>query len=175
MPWILCSIALSLCSCFFAQSWSMLAPFPGVERDDAVDFILGEDVYVASGLSPWWASQGDFYRMNVSNGQWESVAPMPPGMERQYASAFVIQNQAFVFGGYNAGVFLNDLWRYDPVLNLWSACNNLPSNGRSGAASFVLNGKAYIVGGKQANSAASDEVWSYDPQSDCDRKLQPST
>ena len=60
----------------------MLAPFPGVERDDAVGFILGEDVYVGSGLSPWWASQGDFYRMNGSNGQWESVAPMPPGMER---------------------------------------------------------------------------------------------
>jgi N-acetylneuraminic acid mutarotase len=166
MPWIACCFALSFFAPLYSQSWSLLAPFPGVERDDAVGFMLGTDVYVGSGLSPWWASQGDFYRMNGSNGQWESVAPMPPGMERQYASAFVIQNQAFVFGGYNAGTYLNDLWRYDPGLNLWTACNNLPSAGRSGAACFVLEGKAYLIGGKQANTAATDEVWQYDPQND---------
>jgi N-acetylneuraminic acid mutarotase len=54
------------------------------------------------------------------------------------------------------------MWRYDPASDAWLISDSLPSFGRSGCASFVLNDRLYLVGGKHALGAATDEVWTYD-------------
>ena len=109
-----------------AQQWQPLVDFPGVERDDAVGFRIGDTFYVGSGLSPWWAPQADFYGFDMVSQQWFSVAGLPQGMARQYATGFVVNGKGFVFGGYNGASYLNDLWRYNPIQNTWDACAQLP-------------------------------------------------
>ena len=34
-----------------AQDWQALPSFPGVARDDAAGFVIGNDLYIGSGLS----------------------------------------------------------------------------------------------------------------------------
>jgi N-acetylneuraminic acid mutarotase len=150
-------------ACVIAQDWQMLPSFPGVERDDATGFVIDGDLYVGTGLSPWWSALADFYRYQSATNQWVNTAPLPSGAERQYASGFTLNASGYIFGGYNGTEYLNDLWRYDPSADVWFLEDSLPSFGRSGSASFVLNNRLYLMGGKHLGGAATDEVWTYDP------------
>jgi N-acetylneuraminic acid mutarotase len=155
------------CLCSVAQDWQQLPDFPGSSRDDGVGFILGDTAFFGTGCTPWWTTQGDFYGLDLTTDTWFNTASLPAGEERQYACAFTSSgNKAFVFGGYNGSVFLNDLWCYNASNNEWTTKSPLPSFGRSGASCFVLNDTAYIVGGKSASNFALDEVWAYSIASD---------
>jgi N-acetylneuraminic acid mutarotase len=155
-------LALLFFQAAIAQHWQSLVDFPGVERDDALGFRIGDTLYVGTGLNSGWNAQADFSGFDLANQQFISVASLPFGMERQYATSFVLNGHGYVFGGYNSNGFLNDLWRYVPNTDSWFLCDSLPSFGRSGSAAFVLNNKAYIIGGKHELSAATAEVWCYD-------------
>ena len=156
---------LFLSIALFSQSWQQLSDFPGVERDDAVSFVIGNTAYCGSGLSPWWAPMSDFYAFDMDNETWSAIAPMPAGEERQYASSFARGNLGFVLLGVNDG-YLNDVWQYDANTNNWTEKAPLPAEGRSGAAAFIIEDTAYIIGGKTANNQMLNEVWAYDVQND---------
>lgn len=64
-------------TCVIAQDWQMLPSFPGVERDDATGFVIDGDLYVGTGLSPWWSALADFYRYQSATNQWVNTAPLP--------------------------------------------------------------------------------------------------
>ncbi len=150
-----------------AQNWQQLSDFPGVARDDGAAFIIGDTAYFGTGLTPWWAPTSDFYGFDLSTETWFSVAALPNSNERQYAAAFSDSSQfGFIFGGHDGTNFLNDLWRYDPSSNNWLELSPLPAEGRGGAACFVFNDTAYVVGGKNAQNEAFDEVWAYSMSSD---------
>jgi N-acetylneuraminic acid mutarotase len=147
-----------------AQSWQAMADFPSTERDDGLSFVIGNKAFCGTGYETGWTETGDFYSFDFSTLQWAPIASLPSGMERQYAAGFSAYNFGYVFGGVKTGVFLNDLWQYNLELNLWTQQASLPSVGRSGSASFVLNGIAYVIGGKNSTEEAIDEVWAYDIQ-----------
>lgn len=151
----------------FAQNWQQLDDFPGVARDDGASFTVGDTAYFGTGLTPWWAPTGDFFGFDLSNETWFSIASLPTGSERQYATAFASStHKGFLFGGHDGANFLNDLWTYDPSTDSWQTLSPLPSTGRGGASCFVFNDTAYIVGGKNAQNQALDEVWAYSISSD---------
>jgi len=117
-------------------------------------------------MTPWWSVERDFYGLNLIDDSWFLLAALPMNAERQYASGFSSSSgKGYVFGGYNGAQFLNDLWEYNPAANAWTALTPLPGIGRSGAASFVLNDTAYLVGGKTSLNLAINEVWAYSIQS----------
>lgn len=147
--------------CFYAQNWQVLPSFPGVERDDATGFVVGNELLVGSGLSPWWAPLSDFYAFNLTSNTWSNKASLPSGAERQYAAGFSVNGSGYVFGGYNGVSYLNDLWLLDPVANLWTFVDTLPSYGRSGCAAFSIGYTVFLMGGKSSISAANHEFWSF--------------
>ncbi len=149
-----------------AQNWQQLNDFPGAPRDDGTGFIIGDSAFFGSGLTPWWSNQTDFYGLNLVSEQWFEITPLPANEGRQYATGFSFQNKGYVFGGYNGSNFLNDIWCYDPVTNVWSQKNALPADGRSGCSSFILNDEVYVFGGKTSTNFAINEVWCYDPVTD---------
>lgn len=155
-----CSLALH------SQSWIKMDNFPSVERDDAVSFVIGDIAFCGTGLIVGWAETTDFYSFNMNSEKWTTIASMPNGNKRQYASGFATANHGFVFGGINAGVFLNDIWQYDPTIDGWIEKSTLPALGRSGAASFTIKDTAYIIGGRTALSGAINEIWAYDMVND---------
>ncbi len=144
-----------------SQAWNSLPSFPGVARDDACGFRIGNSIYLGTGLSPWFSEQEDFWLFDLANGQWQAVAPLPSGEGRQYAASFQKDGKGYVFGGVRASKYLNDLWVYEPLLDQWSALSPLPDSGRSGAATFVLGDTAYVLGGKSQDKAAISELWAY--------------
>lgn len=150
----------------FSQSWYQMDDYPGVARDDAVAFTIDSFSYVGTGLSPWWSVLGDFYKYNHQNGSWSPSAALPNGNERQYAAGFSIDGKGYVYGGIQGGNYLNDLWEYDPISDQWTQMSLPPFSGRSGSAIFVMNDKAYLIGGKNSSVSALAEVWEYDPSND---------
>lgn len=149
----------------YAQNWQQIADFPGTERDDGAAFVIGDTAYFGTGLTPWWSNEVDFYGLDLLTENWFIAASLPTDQGRQYASGFSVGGKGYLFGGYNGVTFLNDLWCFDPLLNSWSARVSIPSFGRSGSSSFVINDSVYIIGGKSSSSQAISEVWCYVPGS----------
>ncbi len=149
-----------------AQIWTELDDFPATERDDGVGFVIGTKAYCGTGLTPWWAELGDFHSFDASTEIWTTVASLPDGEERQYATAFTDGVTGFVFGGVAGDDFKNDLWQYDPVLDEWNSMSALPASGRGGAASFVIGNTAYIIGGRHETAIALNEIWAFDMSSE---------
>jgi N-acetylneuraminic acid mutarotase len=145
-----------------AQVWEQLNDFPGIERDDAVSFVINNEAYCGTGITIGWSVLNDFHRLNLSNHTWSSIASMPVNASRQYACGFSHQQKGYVFGGYKDGIFLNSLFQYDSQTNEWTELNSLPSVGRGGSSCFVIADKAYIIGGKNNSEAAMNEVWAFD-------------
>ena len=148
-----------------AQNWQQLNDYPSSGVDDGTAFVIGDKAYCGSGIVDWFASQRNFYAFDLNTESWTAIASLPQGEERQYANGFASDSFGYVFGGYN-GEFLSDLWRYNPRNDQWQEMTPLPDSGRSGAASFVIDSVAYIIGGKNDSSQALSEVWAYNMNND---------
>lgn len=145
----------------FTQNWGKTSNFPGTERDDAVSFVVGTNAYVGTGYKKGWTTTKDFYVFSMDTETWDTIASLPNGKERQYATAFSSNTHGFVFGGNKGSTYFKDLWMYDVDNNEWLEKTPLPAAGRAGMSSFVINDTAYIVGGELENGTYLDEVWAY--------------
>jgi N-acetylneuraminic acid mutarotase len=149
-----------------AQNWIQIEDFPGTARDDGVSFVLGEVAYFGTGLQVGWTPTSDFYAYQIGES-WSEIAPMPAGSERQYACACSDNSYGYVFGGQGEGnEYLNDLWRYDPEVDIWMEMTALPAAGRSGMACFSFGEELYFVGGRTGEDQHTSETWRYSPDSD---------
>jgi N-acetylneuraminic acid mutarotase len=143
-----------------AQTWSQIADFPSTERDDGTSFVIGNKAYCGTGLKPFFIASNDMYAFDMDTETWSTIQSLPAGSERQYASGFSHDDHGFIFGGSGSSYF-NDLWMYDTSSGNWQAKAPMPSAGRMGASSFVINDTAYIVGGRTSASPSISEVWAY--------------
>ncbi|WP_321279211.1 galactose oxidase [Marinifilum fragile] len=109
----------------------------------------------------------DFYKFD---GSWTKIAY--DGEKSRNATAFVIDDKAYIVSGENS---MKYVWEYDPskvsnTFNGWTRKEDLDDDNnwegvqRSGAVSFVINGKGYIATGR--NTGLSREVWEYNPVND---------
>ena len=149
-----------------AQGWIQLENFPSTARDDGTSFTIGDNTYCGTGLNGSWITTHDFFEFNMVTETWSPIASLPENSARQYANGFASANKGYIFGGINAGGYLNDLWTYDPISDLWSALTPMPAAGRSGASCFVIGDTAYIMGGATATSQSLSEFWAYSMTSD---------
>jgi N-acetylneuraminic acid mutarotase len=117
----------------------------------------------------------DIWRYDPAKDLWEQVTSLP-GSKREGASAFVIGKTVYVVAGQNNDVDVYDFWAYDPVADSWTEKRKIAditpdtfddeyNIARSYAASFVMNGKAYLALGGNRTSPRGD-VWEYDPAVD---------
>ena len=160
-------------------TWDQLLDFPGDRRQQAVGFSLNGYGYMGTGWSVDAAGDGitlsDFWRFDpnldakVVNA-WEPIADFP-GRSRQGAIAFVLNENGTDYGYVGCGfhiddegrnIYLNDFWRYDPLNNKWAQVSGYGGNKRNGAASFVIDNKAYICSGENADGTISD-FWMFNP------------
>lgn len=91
---------------------------------------------------------------------WTEKETLPLSAARYYSTAFSINGNVYVFGGWNDIDYLNDLWKYDTATNHWSQMSSMPADGRQQSLAFVLNNEAFIIGGT-SNSGNLKEVWKY--------------
>lgn len=150
----------------FSQTWVQISDFPSTERDDGVSFIIGNKAYCGTGVKPGFIVCKDMYSFDMQTETWDTINPLPTGLERQYATGFSHNGYGYIFGGIYGNVYFNDLWMYDPVTGHWQNKASLPSIERMGACSFVINDTAYIMGGRTSVSESIEEMWAYCMTSD---------
>lgn len=145
-----------------SQIWEEVQSFPGIARDDGSTFTINNMHYCGLGMDAGFSCTRDFYYFDGSSLNWNSSTSLPMGEERQYTVACSWNGKGYIFGGLACGgIFLNDLWIFDPLNSTWTEGVSLPAEGRSGAEHFILGDTLYIVGGKNSNGIIS-EVWGLD-------------
>lgn len=100
----------------------------------------------------------------AKKGSWDRVADFG-GISRGNATGFVIDNKAYVVGGYNADANKrqNDVLQYDPANNSWTTKAPFPGTARSQAVAFVIGKKAYVGTGLDDLSNRLKDFYEYDP------------
>ncbi len=145
-------------------NWMDLSSFGGVERYDAVAFVIGDIAYVGSGYDGE-DRFSDFWKFE--DGDWEQVAALgndTANFPRQSAVAFATDTKGYVGTGYDGDVKLKDFWEYDPDANTWTQKEDFPGTARYGAVGFAINNKGYIGTGYDDNYLK--DFYEYDPSSD---------
>lgn len=161
---LLSSLIFLLCTIHAnAQQWSQIMDFPAAPRDDGTSFVIGSKAYCGTGRDNGFSLTSDFYAFDFNSSSWTAAAFMPDSARRQYATSVTWNNEGFLFGGIGSqNNYLNDLWRYNSVADVWTFEGIAPFAGRSGAQSFVLGDTLYVLGGRTATSDAVSELWAYD-------------
>lgn len=106
----------------------------------------------------------------------EACAPMPS--PRACATSFVVENDAYIFGGRDsAGTYLNDLWRYNTDDDTWHNLGETPLESRVHATAGVYDGMVYIglgFNGKYNNrDSYFTDWWRYNPATNTWTELEP--
>jgi N-acetylneuraminic acid mutarotase len=96
----------------------------------------------------------------TATAQWTSIAPVYAGaIANDGAVSFTIGNTGYIVAGSSTSAF----YSYDTLANSWTQVGNIPDNaGHAFAMSFVINNKAYIVGGDTGGVPLAT-VWEFDP------------
>lgn len=155
---------------FVITPYTRIHNFPGRKRKNAVGFALNGLFYIGTGIDEIGIYKNDFYCYNPNNKTWASISDLP-GTPRSGASAFVIDNYAYVgLGTYGSGS-LSSFYKYDPSTDNWTQVTNFPGT-RATAVSFTLNGEGYVgLGGwkmydNNAGNPLFGDFYKYNPFSD---------
>ena len=145
--------------------WKTKAPLPGPPRAGAVGFSIDNYGYIATGWTPSGVSRS-LYRfdpnqldsMGVAIGAWKELDAKLESAARRDASAFVIQQKAYVGLGNssrtpnNTDPRFKDFYVFDSQSESWDQIADMDIDLNHHAASFSVNGIGYIYGGKSGSS-----------------------
>jgi len=95
-----------------------------------------------------------------SFSQWTQVAPVYAGaIANDGAISVSIGHKGYII----AGSSTSSVMQYDTLTNTWTPFGNVPATaGHAFAMSFVINDKAYIIGG-DTGGVPLNTVWEFDP------------
>ncbi|MBX3239029.1 MAG: hypothetical protein KIT80_09630 [Chitinophagaceae bacterium] len=121
------------------------------------------------------------YKFDLANRTWIEKAPLPWPLIRARAISFSIQDKIYVGLGeggdfFTGAVEYTDIWEYNPQTDTWSRKSDFPGRPRSYASTFVINDKAYVIGGTILHDGhivgdVTNELWEYTPSNDSWRKI----
>jgi DNA-binding CsgD family transcriptional regulator/N-acetylneuraminic acid mutarotase len=106
--------------------------------------------------------------------RWRTLAPMPSGRAGFALTSYNSDNNQYfyVIGGETNGTVSDQLLRYEPGTNTWTALTSKPT-AVSDVQAEVIGNKVYVPGGRLASGAISDVFESYDPRRDKWTALKP--
>ena len=100
----------------------------------------------------------------ANSSRWSTRAPLPLPRDYMAIAAFDLQQEIYVFGGLRQGRVSAEIYRYDPLDNLWVSIGEQP-NPVQHAAAVTLRGKIYLPGGEDADGSVQKQLAIYDPRS----------
>ena len=151
--------------------WRTEVSMPSL-RDGPAAAVLDGKVYLAGGIESFSEdysrarSVDTFEVFDVAARRWETLPPLPARLNHVQLAA--LDGAIFAFGGHTDslrdGASVGTSWRFDVQRRRWKPIAEMPTP-RGGGAVAVLEGKAYVAGGKRG-AAVLDTVESYDPATD---------
>lgn len=147
------------------DTWSQKASFPGIARKQATAFAINGKGYYGLGNTGTSTFFDDFWEYDPVDDSWTQKADFPAGA-RYNTWQFVLNGIAYVGGGNSAGAsgpFHADAFSYNPVTDTWNTSPPIPGQGRHGTMGFSMNGKGYVVCGRESSLAFLQDLWSFNP------------
>ena len=148
-----------------ADSWTPRAPIP-VARRFGAGFAINGKGYVACGLGG--PHMNDLWEYDPVADSWTSRADFP-GDPRYGTHYFALNGKGYVGSGNtgsSSGLYVSDMFVYDPVLNSWSSVADLPGLARYGTSTMTASGRAFVFGGLLSNGQHSGDIYEYEPTTD---------
>ena len=135
------------------EPWQKIEDFPGSRRSDAISFAIGNYGYVGGGNFNYNSLQ-DFYRYDVSSDSWTRLSNIPFNTDRSTGISY--NGKAYVFNK-------NELWEYDPQVDIWKKLNQFPGSSGWPHILFNLNDNIYITSGLIKHRYVPDveQIWAY--------------
>lgn len=124
---------------------------------------IGSSIFVVGGKT--------LYEFNTITKVWTKKQDFP-GSYRYYGTCFSLNGKLyFGFGaGYHPspsccenGLYFNDIWEYDPLIDSWTFMGTAPLEARSRMVSFVIEDNVYLGFGwvSYPNVRSFTDLWSY--------------
>lgn len=157
------------------NAWTPKAPLPAQGRRLATAFSANGHGFVGCGITGSSTYLSDLWKYDPTTNTWTPAAAFPGGA-RYNTWQFVLNGIAHVGGGNSGGAsgpFHDDAYQYDPITNTWSSGYPIPDQGRHGAVGFSMNGRGYVVCGRENSLQFVQDLWCFDPQSSSWNALQP--
>lgn len=161
-----------------AQSikWTTRAITPvtgGSGRNGAMCFTINNKIYVGGGYIAPSVNTKSFYEYDTATNIWTQKADLPVAANRSAGVGFAIGGKGYIgLGSENyldiggGALVQTDMWEYNPTSNTWTAKASIPDTGRNNSGCFVINNKAYIIGGEKTigiSGSTTNDVWEFDP------------
>jgi N-acetylneuraminic acid mutarotase len=142
-----------------------MSDYPHFAGGDGVTGVINDRLYVVGGCfaadEPFGYFEGCdplFYRYNPATDSWVELPPPSTALVGTYPAApflsGVIDGKFYVMGHMSSHTD-REAWFavYDPATNQWTKLTTGFALARNGAASAVLGGKLYAIGGTRYNAS----------------------
>ncbi|MEM8893738.1 MAG: hypothetical protein AAGC88_04110 [Bacteroidota bacterium] len=99
-------------------------------------------------------------RYNPTTEEWASVAPYPgalPDLTSREGIAISGENKAY----FGLGEGIDELWEYDPQLDVWTQLSDFPGLSVSHAQSFLIDNIIIVFRGYDPDFEVTNEAWAY--------------
>ncbi len=140
------------------DSWQELANLPAPRHHVTLSTLDGL-IYAVGGFSgafPNWKPEASVYSYDFETAQWSALSDLPVA-RGEHVSA-VVDGRIYVIGGRVGGTVSAATYKehrdtgrvdvFDPETGIWSRGVDAPT-ARNSAASAVIDGRIYVVGGRQ--------------------------
>ncbi len=147
-------------------TWIQKPNFPGAGtyRYAATGFVIGNSIYVGTGVNQLNNYMNDFWEYNTITNVWTQRANFPVARER--AIGFSVNGKGYIgTGRTTANAYTNDLWEYNPGSDVWIQVANVPGVARYSGIAFTIGSKSYIGLGESAGILYPNDFYEYDPTS----------
>lgn len=159
---LLCLLTNLRAQNFWVQKDSVKGPGKSV----ACAFSLNGTGYIVSGLT----SSGfvrSMYSYDVNQDDWDDAQSMGGlnggGLSRGSASSFTIGGNGYIcLGQGDNGNYVDDVWEYNPIADVWSQKANYGGSPRRAAVAFTIGSFAYVGTGQDVSGLRKD-FYKYDP------------
>jgi len=155
-----------------ANTWTQLLPTGGppnnIQFSGSAYDPIGHALWIFGGQHViGGANLNDLWKYDIAANTWTLLSPSgtPPSARSRTMMVYDVAHALLVFGGQDAGAYLNDLWKYDITADSWtqiSPSGTLPHiRGHSNHAFDHINGDFIIFGGASADPICFDDLWKY--------------
>ncbi|MES2730475.1 MAG: kelch repeat-containing protein [Bacteroidota bacterium] len=139
------SSAVNITIALANSAWQAKAPMPTARtQHGAVALTASGKVYAFGGANSSELNAMECYNTNTLT--WASAASIPM-VTRGMSYVLGSDNQIYLFGGYGAGNYHTQSYRYNPASNAWTALADMPVGVWGASATATTNGKVYVFGG----------------------------
>jgi N-acetylneuraminic acid mutarotase/fibronectin type 3 domain-containing protein len=159
-----------------SASWTAMPSLPEARGAGAM-VRLGRTLHFFGGANAGRQDASDHWTLDLDGGSaWQEAEPLPTA--RNHLGAMVLDGKIYAIGGqqgqdHNA-VYFDTVEVFDPQTGSWSTAASLPQvRSHITEATFVMEGRIFVIGGDRAHTVAENSVFAYSPRSDSWTSLTP--